>query len=215
MEGLRSCVAQVGCLALLVGGVAAGWILHDDIADWWRARTPAPAAAEPSEELAGRAEERLSRLLRSGSGGEVRLGPAEVESLLRYRVAPALPPGVASPSVALGDSTLDVAASLDLRRVMGERVPELVRRLLGDSARVTATLRPDVPRPGRLRLTVEELRAGAVQVPSAMVPWMLGGLGLPTSGGGRAVEVEVGRGLTEVAVRDGELVVAREGADGG
>lgn len=215
MEDLRGCLAQAGCLVLLVGGVAAGWILHDDIAEWWRARTPAPAGAEPSEELAGRAEERLSRLLRAGDGGEVRLGTAEVESLLRYRVAPALPPGASNPSAVLRDSTVEVAASLDLRRVMGDRLPELVRRLLGDSARVTATLRPDVPRPGRLRLAVEDLRAGTVTVPSPMVPWVLGGLGLPTVDGGRAVEMEVGRGITGVAVRDGELVVSRAGPGGG
>lgn len=209
-EWIRSCLARVGCLTLLVAGVTAGWTYHDDIAVWWEERTAAPARDEPSEALAARAERRLGRALEAGGGGEVRLSPLEVESLVRYRVAPRLPPGVRRPSVTLGDSVVEVEASLDLARLLGDRIPDLVRRMVGDSARVTAVLRPDVPRPGRLRLRVEELRAGAVRVPSVMLPWLLGELGLPTpESDPRAVELEVGLGLTAVRVDAGSLVLAR------
>lgn len=210
IEWIRSCLARIGCLTLLVAGVMAGWMYQDDIAAWWEERAAAPARDEPSEALAARAERRLGRALEADGGGEVRLSPLEVESLVRYRVAPRLPRGVRRPSVTLGDSVVEVEASLDLARLLGDRIPDLVRRMVGDSARVTAVLRPRVPRPGRLRLRVEELRAGAVQVPSVMLPWLLGELALPTpESDPRAVELEVGLGLTAVRVDAGSLVLAR------
>lgn len=213
IDWIRGCLARVGCLTLLVAGVAVGWMYQDDIAEWWEARAPAPAGVEPSEELAARAEERIARVLRSRSGGEVRLGAAEVQSLVRYRVARRLPPGVARPEVALRDSTADVTASLDLVRLTGGELPAMVRGVVGDSARVTATLRPEVVTPGRLRLQVDELEAGAVRVPSVMLPWMLRGLGLPIAADDpRAVELRVGLGLTAARVeRDSLVLVRREG----
>lgn len=215
IDWIRGCLARIGCLTLLVAGVTAGWMYKDDIAEWWEARAPAPAAEEPSEALADRAERRVARVLRSRRGGEVRLDAAELRSLVRYRIAPRLPPGVARPDVALRDSSVDVTASLDLGRLVDGQLPAVVRRMVGDSTRVTAALRPMVTEPGRLRLRVEEVRAGAVQVPSVMLPWLLGELGLPTAPGDpRAVELMVGLGLTSARVEEGTLVLARDGGRG-
>lgn len=211
IEWIRNCLARIGCFTLLVVGVTAGWMYQDDIAAWWRARTAAPGATGPSERLAARAEARLSRLMRSDAPGEVRLEPVEVESLVRYRIAPRLPPGVADPSVTLRDSTLEVSASLDLGRLMGDALPEMVRRMVGDSTRMTARIVPSVPRPGRLRLRIRELRAGAIQVPSLMLPWLLREAGLPPAeGDASAVDLRVGYGLTAARVEGDALVLARE-----
>lgn len=214
-DWIRDFLARVGCLTLLVAGVTLGWVYHDDISAWWKARTPAPARAEPSERAAARAERRIDRVLRSARGGEVRLTAAEVQSLVRYRVAPRLPPGVSRPRVTLRDSSAEVTASVDVGRLMEGRLPGVVRRMVGDSARVTAGLRPSVDAPGRLRLRVEEVRAGAVQVPSALLPWLLRELGLPTAADDpRTVELRVGLGLTAARVEEGSLVLARDGGGG-
>lgn len=210
IDWIRGCLARIGCLTLLVAGVAAGWAYQDDIAAWWEERAAAPASVEPSEELAARAEARLARALERQGQGEVRLSGAEVQSLVRYRVAPRLPPGVTRPEVTLRDSSARVTASLDLDRLVEGELPALVRRMVGDSARVTAGVRPRVEAPGRLRLRVDDLRAGAVRVPSVMLPWLLAEVGLPTaSDDTRSVVLEVGFGLTAARVEDGSLVLAR------
>lgn len=215
IDWIRGCLARVGCLTLLVGGVAAGWAYQDDIAEWWEARAPAAEGAEPSERLAERAETRLARMLESGRAGEIRLSGAEVQSLVRYRVEPRLPPGVDRPEVAMRDSSAEVTASLDLVRLVGTELPAMVRRMVGDSARLTAGVRPGVDASGRLRLQVEDLSAGAVQVPSVMLPWLLAEFGLPTAADDpRSVVLDVGYGLTSARVEAGELVLAREAGPG-
>lgn len=208
---LRSCLAGVGCLTLLAAAVTGGWMYREQITDVWeRWRGGAPAAAvEPSEELASRAERRISEAL-SGGVGELRLTGAEVESLVRFRAATGLPPGVSSPSVVLGDSSATASAMVDVGRVVGDRLPEMVRRMVGDSARVTVRLVPGVPRPGLLRLEVREFRAGAVGLPPVMLPWLLAEMGVPLSEeDARAMDFEVGRGLTGARVRDSTLVLTR------
>lgn len=210
MEGVRSCLARIGCLTLLVLGVGAGWRYHDDVSAWWKARAAGPAVARGGEELAARTHERLDRLLRGRRAGVVRLDADEVSSYLRHRISPGLPAGIADPRVRLRDSTAVVEAAVDLDRLAGDRLPEGVRRLLGDSTRISASLLPGVPAPGRLRLRVRELRTGVLRVPSVMLPRVLRETGLPVSPEDpTALEVPLGFGLTDVRVEKGTLVLVR------
>lgn len=213
---LRSCLAAVGCLTLLAAAATGSWIYREQIVDLWQRWTedvPA-AAAEPSEELATRSERKISEGLSSDGPVEIRLTGPEVESLVRYRAAAGLPPGVSRPSVALADSTAEASAMVDVQRVAGDRLPEMIRRMVGDTARVTVLLVPRVPRPGVLRLEVRELRAGHVGLPPVMLPWMLAEMGVPLSEeDARAMDLRVGHGLTGAEVRDSVLVLTR-GAGG-
>lgn len=214
---LTSCLAGVGCLALLAAAVTGGWLYRGQIADVWQRWTEdAPSeAVEPSEELAASAERRISEALSSGGPAEVRLTGAEVESLVRFRVAAGLPPGVSRPRVELADSSASASAMVDVRRVGGEHLPDMVRRMVGDSARVTVRMVPRVPRTGVLRLEVREFQAGAVGLPPVMLPWLLAQMGVPLSEEDpRAMDFQVGRGLTGAQVRDSTLVLTR-GASGG
>ena len=208
---LRSCLAGVGCLTLLAAAVTGGWVYREQITDLWERwrGDGAPVAVEPSEELAARTERRIAEAL-SGGSGELRLTGPEVESLVRFRAAAGLPPGVSSPSVVLEDSSASASAMVDVERVVGDRLPEMVRRMVGDSARVTIRVVPRVPRPGVLRLEVREFQAGAVGLPPVMLPWLLAEMGVPLSeDDARAMEFEVGRGLTGARVRDSTLVLTR------
>lgn len=215
IDGARGCLAGVGCFTLLVAGVGAGWAYHDDIATWWEAKAPARAAAEPSEELARRALDRLTKVLGADAGGEVRVSAAELRSLVRYRLAPRLPPGVSRPDVALREPSLEVSAGLDFARLLDGGVPGLVKGMVGDSARVTARLRPEVPAPGRLRLRVEEIRADGVRVPSAVLPWLLREVGAPVADDDpRTLQIEVGLGLTGARVGRDSLVLVRTAGGG-
>lgn len=209
---LKSCLAGVGCLTVLAAAATGGWLYREQIVDLWQRWTDgAPVATvEVSEELAVRTERRIAEALAPDGPVEIRLTSPEVESLVRYRAAAGLPPGVTDPSVLLADSSASASALVDVERVVGDQLPEMVRRMMGDSARVTVRIVPRVPRPGVLRLEVREFQAGAVGLPPVMLPWLLAQMGVPLSQDDpRAMELEVGRGLTGAQVRDSTLVLTR------
>lgn len=214
IELVRNCLARIGCLTLLVAGAVGTWYLQDDVRAWWESRAAVPGDAEPTPEIADRAETRLQELLDADGGAEVRLGENEVASLVRYRIADRLPVGVSDPAVALGDTTARATALLDVPRLLEGRVPPMLTGMLGDSARVTVELLPSVPAPGTVRLSLVEVRAGALQVPPMMIPWLLEGLNLPAApGGSGAVEFAVPvEDLTQVKVEDRHLVLVRNGS---
>ena len=141
----------------------------------------------------------------------LRLDDEALAVLLEERVEPGLPAGVARPAATVGDSVLEVAADVDLRRLLGDRLPSMLVRMIGDSARVRAKVRPSVPEHGVLRLRVRELRAGSVGVPTMTLPWLLTELGLPLAPDDpTAVDLEVGRELAGARVEDGSLVLERK-----
>lgn len=214
MEIVRSCLARIGCLTLLVAGAAGTWYFQDDVRAWWASRAAVTVDAEPSREIADRAETRLLGLLEADGEAEVRLAESEVASLVRFRVAERLPAGVSDPAVALGDTTARATALLDVPRLLEGRVPPMLTGMLGDSARITVELLPSVPEPGAVRLGLMEVRAGALQVPPMMIPWLLDGLGLPAApDASSAVQFAVPvSDLTHVRVQDRHLVLIRSGS---
>lgn len=157
-------------------------------------------------------DERLRRFFGPG-GEELRLDSADLARIVARRGARPLPEGLSAPRVVARDSLLEASADVDFRRVLDQRLPALLRRMIGDSSRVTATVAPTVPEPGTLRLGVREVRAGSVGFPVAMIPWLLQQTGLPTSPDDpAAVEMRLGRGLTAARVEDGVVVLARRPA---
>lgn len=173
--------------------------------------TPAPggSSAEPARDPA----ERLRRLFGPDGSGRVELDSADLALLLGPQRPWRLPDGVTDPGVVPRDSLLEASADVELDRVLGDRLPAMLRRMIGDSARVTARLSPGVPSTGVLRIRVRDVRAGSVGFPQAMVPWMLTQLGLPTAADDpAAVELAPGRGLSGARVEEGVLVLAREPA---
>lgn len=170
-------------------------------------RAGAGASREPVRDPA----ERLRRLFGPDGSGRVELDSADLALLLGPQRPWRLPDGVTDPGVVPRDSLLEASANVELDRVLGDRLPAMLRRMIGDSTRVTARLSPGVPSRGVLRIRVRDVRAGSVSFPQAMVPWMLTQLGLPTAADDpAAVELAPGRGLSGARVEDGVLVLARE-----
>lgn len=212
MRTIRSCLAGVGCLTLLALGGGAAWTYWPEIQEWWSARSANVVfAVEPSEELAADAEARLRSLFEEGGPVEVRLTEAEVQSLVLYRVAPTLPPGVSEPLATLQDSTVQVSALLDLEQLAASIDSEAAGRLqefIGDTARVTARLHPRVAGPARGELSILRLQAGLFPVPSLLIPGMITQLGFSTAPGNpRAMAVEIPPEIQSVTVEAQELVV--------
>ncbi len=212
MRTIRSCLAGVGCLTLLALGGGAAWTYWPEIQEWWSARSANVVfAVEPSEELAADAEARLRSLFEEGGPVEVRLTETEVQSLVVYRVAPTLPPGVSEPLATLQDSTVQVSALLDLEQLAASIDSEAAGRLqefIGDTARVTARLHPRVAGPARGELSILRLQAGLFPVPPLLIPGMITQLGFSTAPGNpRAMAVEIPPEIQSVTVEAQELVV--------
>ena len=212
MRTIRSCLAGVGCLTLLALGGGAAWTYWPEIQEWWSARSANVVfAVEPSEELAADAEARLRSLFEEGGPVEVRLTETEVQSLVVYRVAPTLPPGVSEPLATLQDSTVQVSALLDLEQLAASIDSEAAGRLqefIGDTARVTARLHPRVAGPARGELSILRLQAGLFPVPPLLIPGMITQLGFSTAPGNpRAMAVEIPPEILSVTVEAQELVV--------
>lgn len=171
------------------------------------------AAADGEEGAAagsGAAGSSVERFLAAPLPATVRLDRDDLAALLARRVEPGLPDGIARPEAVPEDSTMVIAADVDIRRTLGDRLPAMLRRMVGDSARVRARVVPSVPRHGVLRLRVREVHAGSVGLPVVTFPWLLAELGLPLAPDDpTAVDVPVGADLAEASVEAGELVLVR------
>lgn len=185
------------------------------------AAAPAPGGADGPDREAARSgdrsaptadpAQRLQRLFGPGGSGEVRLDSADLAMLLGPGRTRPLPAGVSDPRAVPRDSVLEASADLDLATVMGDRLPAMIRRMIGDSTRVTAVMTPEVPARGVLRVRVRSVQAGSTTFPRGMVPWLLRQTGLPTATDDpTAVELRPGGGLTGARVEDGALVLTRD-----
>ncbi len=209
---IKSCLSKIGCLTVLVLAGAGAWYFQDDIGGWWDRvlnQVEIAAPSEPSESAAESAEKKLATL---GEGStSVRLTEVELQSLLTYRLAPLLPAGVSDSQVEIRDSTVIVSSLLqpaDLPNVADE---DVLSRFLGDSTRVTTELKPGVFTAGVARLEVEALQAGALAIPSPMIPFILGSLSIPgVETSGRALLVPAPSELRQITVRDGAIELSTE-----
>jgi hypothetical protein len=212
---IKNCLARIGCLTLVVLIIGGGWWFREDIAGWWR-RLEITASSQPSEDLARRASDKLGGMASPDRPTGLKLSQAEIQSLLTYRAAPRLPEGISEPLVEIRDSTILLSARVDPRGLQGLASPEVVERLLSDSASVVVELWPGVVAPGVARVEVVTLQAGSIVVPSMMIPWILESVEmpgvettgvtvlLPIPGRVERFDVEAGSLVLELARRNGE-----------
>lgn len=182
---------SLGCAAVLVACAAAIWLLRDPIGDWMGRLDPG-GRSEPSEQLARSAEAKLEAIAREGLTRELRLSEAELQSLLTYRSAPVLPPGVEDPQIDVQDTIVVLSARLRPAELDASLGLEGLAAALGDTSRVLAGLAPAVERPGEILVRVRTLQLGSMVIPPLMLPAILGGLrsqGVPTSGGAVLIPV--------------------------
>lgn len=179
MGFLRGCTGLLLFLALLVGAAFAGWKWGPDVvsrARVWVGRAPASPRV-PSPELADSALARIERL--DNSPGETRLSfdSAELESLLRYKLARSLPTAIHEPGVTLENG----------RAVLSGRVPVEAFPRIAELADVIAFLPDTVPvrieaaliplTGGRAAVLVNGIEAARVPIPRRFVPDILAALG--------------------------------------
>lgn len=210
---MLGCLRKALALMLLALVGVALWLWGPAL--WRRYATgeaEAPAALRPSPELAEATLDRLESF-RTGTGGdELRLGGAEISSLLRYALPGILPPGVNDPTVRMSDGHLHLSA-----RVAVEAFPELpalgeVLGILPDtvSVEIRGSLTPfDV---SRAALHVDRIEAAHIPLPARMIPDVLNALGrkeilnLPPD----AMAIPLPQGLSAAYVLRDSLVLVGE-----
>lgn len=202
------CTRSAGCVILLVLLAAGAWMARDSIGDWMGGLELRPSG-EPSERLAGRAEERLNQIAQGGMSEEVRFSEAELQSLLTYRSGPALPPGIEDPRVDVQDTVVVLSARLRPDSLGGFTAPDALRSTMGDTTRVIAGLVPSRGGPGETLLRVRSLQIGAFVVPPLMLPAVVGSLerqGVRVRNG--AIVVPLLPGVEEVRLDGDDVVLA-------
>lgn len=212
-DGRRRGKGCLGVWLLLLLLAAAAWIGRDAIGDWM-GRLELGDAAEVSEQLASRAEEKLNRVFREGLREEMRLSEAELQSLLTYRAETVLPGGIEDPRIDVQDSLIVLSARLRPEDLDGYAVPDALSSALADTSRVIAGLAPEIEQPGELQLRVRSLQIGAFVIPPVMLPAVVGSLqaqGVRTAGG--AVALDLSRDVGAVRLEGDDVVLVPRRAD--
>jgi len=210
MAIIRSFFASIGFVVFVAALAAAGWFFREDIAGWLGTRGGEEIVmTEPSPELAMGVEETIREVTEGEGDRETRLSEVELQSYVQYRLVNQLPDGVDDPAIELRDSTLFVTAMLDLTRlaVAGAAVENL-RRMMGDSAKVTGEVYPEIAGPGRARLHVLSLQAGVFPVPPFLIGSAIQQLGLEADG--QAALFQIPEDVTQVFIQNDELVLIRD-----
>lgn len=174
---------------------------------------PGEATTRAGDEVAERAERRLRAFLAGSGPDSLVLGEEEVGAVVRRRLEGRLPRGVADVRVELRGPTAALSAKVRFRELrVGGRAPEQLGRFLGDSARVELEVDASVAGPGSGRVELRGLRAGGLELPGGLIPFMLSRLGVETVDGDEpAVRVPLPRAITSVRVASDTLVVSRAG----
>ena len=175
---IKNFLSRIGCLTLLAVAVLGAWHFRADISRALGRVDIVASASEPSESLARQAEEKLTSLSADGDA-DVSFTESELQSLLTFRVAPYLPPGIEDPLVEVRDTVVILSALIRPDELEEFATPELLQQFLADTARVAATLIPGLRRPGMGYVTVTSLQAGALVVPALAVPFVLQSLDIP------------------------------------
>ena len=207
---IKNFLARVGCLTVIAAVALGAWHYRGEIsAALGRVEIAAPSG-EPSESLARAAEEKLMSLAGSDEA-EVSLTEVELQSLLSYRVTPHLPSGIEDPLVRVQDSVVVLSALLRPDQLDQYAPPDLLRQFLADTARAAAILLPGIRRPGTGQVTVSGLQAGALIVPSVMIPFILQSVQIPgLDASGSDILVPLPGRVSAIEVAGGAVVVRLE-----
>lgn len=219
---MRGCLAQIGCLTVLVLLAIAAWIFREPLMERARRLLGGPVRLEPmvvgsAPEVADSVELKVRRLVREGPAErEMRFTLSEVQSWVKYRLEPVLPSYVHDLRVAFGEEDLEVGA-----RVEARRIPRMMESLgpiagfLGDTTDVRLVGRVDGIGRGQGAFFVDRLYVAGVPLPDPVRDRLLAAVrGRATDSGlpPHAIAFPLPPGVFDIAVRERALIVRGTGA---
>lgn len=211
---LRGCFGLLALGVLLLASAYAGWrwgeAVFPRLGRWTGVAAVADGESERADpDLARRTLERVDALRSGGVDGELALGEAEVESVVRYGAPGVLPEGVSGTEVEVRSGRLRLSARVAVDDV--PRVPELERLLgvLPDTVPVSldASLMPFGERGAAL--VVHRIHASGVPLPRAVIPSVLTALGRTDRPGlpPEAMTVPLPAGVRSAYIRADSLIL--------
>jgi hypothetical protein len=211
--GVRSCLGRLLILAILAGVGVAVWWNYPELLDRVRGLREADTApsAVPSPELADATLDRFEAFRAGTQGTEMRLGDAELSSLVRYSLPGVIPPGVQEAEVRVRDGQIHLGARVAMSSLPDIPALREVVGLLPDTVpvEIRGTLAPFDDE--RAALHVDRIEASRIPLPARYIPEILTALGrthaqnLPSD----ALLVPLPRGLEAAYVlRDSLVLVA-------
>ena len=208
-------LAGIGCLAVLVAAVLAGWVFRDRIAALYRrvrgVPEPAPAVyAMPAPGGAARAAARLGELARRGGPAYVDLSAEDLATLIDRQLARVPRRAFDSVGVALGDRRIRVRGTLDLSTLPRKLLGPLAEGL-GQREPVVAGGALSVPAGGHVMWTIDELVIRDFPFPRTVIPAIVGALHVPDARGA-AVPIPLPALVGDVRVSPTRVRVTRASA---
>ena len=166
--------------------------------------------AEPSEELATNVEDTLRELMAGEGNSEIRLTETALQSYLQYRIGAQFSPALDDLAIDLTDSTLLITGMLDLTQlVLQGGVSENLRRVMGDSAKISGEVMPEISAPGRAQLKIISLQAGVFPVPPFLIATALqAAAGIESDGS--AVVLTIPDNVLDIRVEDEGIVLIQD-----
>ncbi|MFW6331319.1 MAG: hypothetical protein ACOC3J_06305 [Gemmatimonadota bacterium] len=168
---LGGCIGRLVALGLVIAVAVVGWYNRHELIGVWNEL--AGVGAEPSPELAARADEKLATLGAAGGPRRVALREEELQSLIEYRWSGFLPSDVVDPRIGVAKGRVTLEGSVATARF--GRIAELreILAFLPDTAALRAVT-SFVPLDGdHVALEVHELGAAGIPVPAALIPTVL------------------------------------------
>ena len=211
MAIIRTLFAGIRFLTALAIIAVIGWLFRDEISGFLSTRGGDNIVmAEPSEELATNVEDTLRELMAGEGNSEIRLTETALQSYLQYRIGARFSPALDDLAIDLTDSTLLITGMLDLTQlVLQGGVSENLRRVMGDSAKISGEVMPEISAPGRAHLNIISLQAGVFPVPPFLIA-----TALPAAAGiesdGSAVVLTIPDNVLDIRVEDEGIVLIQD-----
>jgi len=211
------CMRRLALLILFVALLAAAWIFRDRLIGMWQDLRSEDVPQEVSPELAARAEQKLAAMGESSAPARVTLTSPELQSLVTYRMAEALPAFILEPAVVVEDGELRVHARVPTDEVAGMRGlagSDEILSMLPDTTEVVAKGHLIPLGDGRVALAVDEVTAASIPLPSRVIPRILESIGrrdeanLPED----ALAVRLPDGVTSVFAEGDSIVFMSRGS---
>jgi hypothetical protein len=208
------CLRKVILLLVLLVLVGGAWLFRDQLRTAWRDFRGESGPEQPSQELADAAARKLDDL-GTGEAEQVALSGAELESLLRYTYAGALPTFLEQPRIELVGDQLRLRA-----RVPMDKLPRMdglpaAAAFLPDTAELMIAGKLIPLSAGRVGFAVDNVSAAQVPLPGRLVPPALQQLGRRDEPGlpQDAIGVALPGGVSSAYIRRDSLVLhSRAGA---
>jgi len=210
LGGLRGCLGKLLVLGVVASvGLWAWWSYPDLIGRLRGMREPEAVEVVPSPELADATLDRFQAFQQSEAGSEMRLGDAELSSLVRYSLPGMVPPGIDEPTVRVRDGQINLGARVALAVLPDVPALREVLGLLPDTVpvEIRGTLAPFDSEHAALH--VDRIEASKIPLPPRYTPEILNALGRTPVPGlpENALLVPLPRGLSAAYVLQDSLVL--------